>query len=210
MSENNTPSTARTSTAPTTEAPTEDDPRFAFAKVVDELGQLIEKTTPAMLGNATPCPEFTVKELLEHCVMVISRVAAIGRGEHWSTIEQEATDDGWHDDFRAGAHATMEAWTNPAILETMLEVPWGEFPGAALIYTYTAELATHGWDLSQATGLDFSIDDDLLHGALFAIQMVPAEGRDHPDVPFSEVVDPGSDAPVLLKLAGWAGRDVAA
>lgn len=199
--------TTTTTTAPASElAP--DDPRFAFAVVVDALGSLIEATSPSMLTNATPCPEFTVKELLEHCVLVVNRVAAIGRGEHWSTIEQIAVDAGWAQDYRAGSHAIMEAWGDPAILETPLEVPWGEFPGALLMYSYTAELAVHGWDLSQATGLDFTVDDDLLHGALTAAKFIPAEGRETPENPFGSVVDPGTDAPVLLQLAGWMGRAV--
>jgi len=202
MTENN----ASATNDPT--APTPDDPRYGFAHVVGALGELIEATTPDMLANATPCPEFTVKELLEHCVLVVRRVAAIGHGQHWSTIEQQATDDGWLDDYRTAAHDIMQAWTDPAILEATHEVPWGEFPGAVLMYTYTAELATHGWDLSQATGLDFEIADDLLQGALVAIKFVPAEGRDHPDVPFSAVVDPGPGAPVLLQIAGWGGRKV--
>jgi len=37
--------------------------------------------------------------------------------------------------------------------------------------------------------------------------MIPAEGRGE-DMPFDPVVDPGDDAPLLLKIAGWAGRKV--
>lgn len=193
---------------PTPEPPAIDDPRYAFAQVVDALGSLIESTTTDHLGNTTPCPEFTVKELLEHCVLVVRRVAAIGRGEHWSTVTQVATESGWDTDFRAAAHDIMMAWMDPAILETPLEVPWGEFPGAVLMHTYAAELAVHGWDLSQATGLDFVIDDDLLRGALIAAKFIPAEGRDTPEMPFSSVVDPGPDAAVLDQIAGWMGRAV--
>jgi len=205
VTENNA---GNTNAAP--EAPTEEDPRFGFAKVVDAVGNLMETTTADTLGNVTPCPNFTVKELLEHMVMVVRRVAVIGRGEHWSTVGQESTDSGWAQDFRTGAHDIMTAWSDPAILGRTLEVPWGEFPGAALLYTYTAELAVHGWDLAAATGRDFSIDDNVLHGALVAIKFVPAEGRESDEVPFSAVVDPGPDASILEQLAGWAGRDVLA
>jgi len=195
-------------TPPVPQAPAEDDPRYSFAQVVDALGSLIESTTDDMLANSTPCPDFTVKELLEHCVLVVRRVAAIGRGEHWSSVEQQATESGWAGDYRDGAHAIMMAWGDPAILETNLEVPWGEFPGSVLMYTYTAELAVHGWDLSQATGIDFSIDDQWLHGALIAAKFIPEEGRDTPEMPFTAVVDPGPDAPVLDQIAGWMGRNV--
>ena len=101
----------------------------------------------------------------------------------------------------------MEAWTDPAKLGETYEVPWGEIPGGPMIYTYTAELATHGWDLATALGAEFSVDDAYLEGAYVAVQMIPAEGRGE-DMPFDPVVDPGDDAPLLLKIAGWAGRKV--
>jgi len=190
------------------QAPGPEDPRFAFAKVTDAVGNLIEATSADMMGNPTPCSEFTVKELLEHLVLVLRRVAAIGQGEHWSTVTEVPTDTGWAQDYRAAAHDVMLAWSDPAILERNLEVPWGEFPGSLLMYTYTAELAVHGWDLSTATNAAFAIDDELLTNALIAAKFIPAEGRNTAETPFSSVVDPGVDAPVLDQIAGWMGRSV--
>lgn len=190
------------------QAPGPDDPRYGLAKVVNAVGTLVETTDPAMLDNATPCSDFTVKELLEHLVLVVRRLAAIGRGEHWSTVTEEPTSDGWGEQYRLAAHDVMLAWADPALLETEFEAPWGAFPGAVLMYSYTAELATHGWDLGTATNRPFEVDDDLLRGALVSIKFIPAEGRNDPDVPFGEVVDPGPDAPILLQIAGWSGRNV--
>lgn len=204
MTTNNTP----TETSNQPQAPGPDDPRFAFAKLTDAVGNLMEATPTEKMGNATPCPDFTVKELFEHLVLVMRRVAVIGNGDHWSTIMEEPTESGWTQDYRAAAHDVMLAWSDPALLETNLEVPWGEFPGAVLMYSYTAELAVHGWDLAQATGADFEIDDGLLGNALIATKFIPEDDRGHSDMPFSPVVDPGSDAPVLLQIAGWMGRDV--
>jgi len=42
-----------------------------------------------------------------------------------------------------------------------------------------------------------------------AVQFIPADGRDDPDLPFGPVVDPGADASLLLRIAGWGGRNVA-
>jgi len=203
-------SDSTTTDAASASAPGPGDPRFGLAQVGSAVGDLMASTTDPMLGNATPCPEFTVKELLEHMVMVMRRIAAIGAGDHWSTVEAEAQDSDWHDSYQEASHAAMQAWTDAAKLEQTLEVPWGEMPGAPMLMVYTAELATHGWDLATATDREFSIDDDLLHGALMAIKFVPAQGRkeNDPDMPFSEVVDPGPDAPLLLQIAGWAGRQV--
>lgn len=210
---NETPETATANDEPVVvaDAPTPpgpDDPRYGLAMVVDAVGKLIESTPDSALGLPTPCTEFTVKDLNEHLVMVMRRIGAIGRGEHWSTIDQEAQDSGWAESYREGAHGVMQAWTDPAQLGQMYEVPWGEMPGAPLMMTYTAELAVHGWDLAQATGVEFTVDDELLRGPLDCAKFIPAEGRDTPDLPFGEVVDPGPDAPVLDQLAGWMGRKV--
>ena len=81
----------------TTDTPAMPDPRADFARVVQAVGGLIESTTEAELGRSTPCPEFTVKELLEHLVLIPTRAAAVGRGEHWTTTAEEPRDAGWHD-----------------------------------------------------------------------------------------------------------------
>lgn len=189
---------------------TPDDPRFGFAVVTSTVRELIDGTSTDQFASSTPCSEFNVKDLLNHINLVMKRVSTIGKGGHWSdaTDELVALDDGHGEAYGEHAHAIMEAWTDSSKLDQMYEVPWGELPGAPLLLTYTAELATHGWDLSTATGLDFTIADDVLQGALVSIKFVPAEGRDHPDVPFTNVVDPGPDAPLLLQIAGWAGRKV--
>lgn len=188
-----------------------DDPRTGFAVVTDAVGALIEATDGADFARATPCSEFTVKDLLDHLVLVMQRVAVLGEGRHWSEATEElaARESGHAEAFRSAAHDVMAAWTDPATLERMYEVPWGELPGTPVIYTYTAELATHGWDLATATGQTFEVADDHLGGALFAARMLPAEGRDDPMMPFDPVVDPGPDAPLLLQIAGWMGRKVA-
>lgn len=187
---------------------TADDPRFAFAKVTDAVGTLMEATDDSALGLSTPCPDFTVKELLEHLVLVMRRAGAVGRGEHFSTTQQEAQDSGWAESYREAAHGVMEAWTDPAKLGQDFELPWGVMPGGGVLVTYTAELAVHGWDLATAIGADFTIDDDLLQAALVGVKFIPAEGRDLPEIPFGDVVDPGPDAPALLQIAGWMGRRV--
>ena len=198
---------------PQTDAPAikMDDPRMGFAKVTEAVGGLMETVTEDQLGLPTPCPEFSVKDLLEHKVMVMKRVAAIGNGHHWSSVTEEHATmvDGHAAAFRSAAHDVMEAWTDSAKLEQVVEVPWGELPGGPALLTYTAELVTHGWDLATAIGTDFEVADEHLGGALFAAKMLPGEGREDPEFPFDPVVDPGPTSPLLLQIAGWLGRKVA-
>lgn len=199
-----------TETNNTTSIPEPGDPRHSYALVTSAMRELMAGVGSGQLGSATPCPDFTVKELLEHVVMVQRRVAAIGSGEHWSSVQTAPADSGWLGQFEQASHAVMTAWTDSETLNGVYEVPWGEMPGLPLLWTYVAELSVHAWDLATATGQLIVIDDDALRPALEGVRIgVPADGRDHPEVPFSAVVHAGPNAAVLVQLAGWAGRPVA-
>lgn len=193
---------------PTTEMP---DPRPGLAVAATAIRTLIDGIETADFARPTPCSEFDVQGLLDHITMVFRRSAALGRGEHWSTVEQVQVGSSIDDYTAAIAAADVEqaaAWSDPSKLGAMMEVPWGSVPGGAVVAIYTAEMATHGWDLATALGRDFTIPNDALAVALFAVRQIPAEGRDDPAVPFDDVVDPGADASALLQIAGWGGRQV--
>lgn len=188
------------------------DPRPAFAEVVNTVGLLIssiEDGPAGLLDARTPCPDFSVADLLDHLMMVVRRVAVIGHGGHFSDVQHEALGSGWSKAYQACTEDMAAAWADDAQLGQLYEVPWGQFPGAPVLIAYTGELAVHGWDLAQATDQPFHIADELLELALMGAKFIPAEGRDSDEVPFSQVVDPGPGAPVLDQLAGWMGRKVA-
>lgn len=187
------------------------DPRPGLATATAAVQTLVSNVETADFGRPTPCDEFDVQALLDHITMVVRRSAAIGSGAHFSSVEQVEIGTAI-DDYRAAlneaASSQADAWSDASRLGANVEVPWGTIPGGAAVATYTAELATHGWDLATALGLEFSLPDDGLTSALFAITQIPAEGRNTPEIPFDDVVDPGPDAPLLLKIAGWGGRQV--
>jgi len=188
-----------------------DDPRMGLAKAVDAVGSLIATVDEEQLLLPTPCTDFTVKDLIEHLAMVMKRVAILGNGGKWNEVDESMfeMESGHADAFRQGAHETMEAWTDASKLERVIEVPFGELPGGAALLVYTAEVATHGWDLATALGTTIEIEDRFLHAALGAAKVLPADGRGEPGMPFDAVVEPDADAPILLHIAGWLGRKVA-
>lgn len=188
------------------------DPRPGLATATGAIQALIQKVKTADFAKPTPCDEFDVQALLDHITLVLRRSAAIGSGDHWTSVEQVKVGDDmstYTNEIAAAAEAQSLAWSVEERLGAIVEVPWGAIPGGAVVATYTAELATHGWDLANAIGEGFAIADEALAVALFAVQQIPAEGRDAPEIPFGPVVDPGPDASVLLKIAGWGGRQVA-
>ena len=197
--------------ATTIDAPQPGDPRYDFAVVTAAVGELIAGVQDDQITATTPCPEFRVKELLEHIVLAMRRVAALGEGAEFYSINEEPVDGGWHDQYRDAAHDVMTAWTDVAKLDAIYTVPWGDLPGAAILGAYTGELAVHGWDLAQATGQSLEIADEVLEPSLAgAHQSIPVEIRADEMVPFGPVVDIAAEASTLDRLVGWFGRNVSA
>jgi uncharacterized protein (TIGR03086 family) len=186
------------------------DPRPAFATAVATAVDVVGAVRPDQLDGATPCPDYDVRGLLGHLVSVLRRVAAVGRGAPPFSVPQVTTDlpdDGWADAARAAADDVLAVWADDALLTRQLTLPFGTFPGAAALATYTGELSTHSWDVAAATGQTPDWDDDVVAAALAASRRVlPAEGRGE-GIPFGPVVAVPDDAAPIERLVAWQGRD---
>ena len=191
------------------EAPQGRDPRLDFADISVAVGRLVASPEPADLSRPTVCPDFTVEILLDHIVMVMRRIGAVGAGEHFSTVEQVPLGQGWAAAYDDAADRISAVWADDAVLGRTIEVPWGSFPGAAVMAAYCTEIAVHGWDLAQATDRRLEIADEALIGTLAAARFISADGRESDEIPFGPVIDPGPEASLLDQIAGWLGRPVA-
>ena len=109
----------------------QDDPRYGYAVVTSALHPILAEAANH-LDRPTPCSEFNVKDLLNHVVMVQQRSAAIGSGRHWSEVQDQGLEAGWSESFQLASHDVQSAWSDDARLGAMVEVPWGELPGAAV------------------------------------------------------------------------------
>lgn len=201
-----------------------DDPRTQMARAVATAARTMDAVTPAQYGELTPCAPMDVRDLLEHMVMVIRRVACAGRGEpldQWPTDAADVAEGDWAAAFRAGAHDVQAAWTDDALLERPTQLPWGVFSGTEVLDVYTNELTVHTWDLARATGQAPDWDDQVLATSLAAIHaQLPMADRSPmweatkamlpPEVPwedpFANAVEVADDAPVIDRLVAWNGR----
>jgi uncharacterized protein (TIGR03086 family) len=217
-----------TATAPLPTGPAPfgaDDPRAVFARAIALAGAVIRAVPADRLHDATPT-DMDVRELLEHLVMVLRRVACAGRGEQpwqWPTDAADVPDDGFAEAWLAAAHDVQAAWTDDARLERPTALPWGTFPGHEVLGVYTNEITVHTWDLARATGQEPQWDESVLVAADAAIHAqlpmadrteywaaaaasIPLpEGVEWVD-PFGNAVDVPADAPAIDRLVAWNGR----
>jgi len=186
------------------------DPRPRFLTAASTARDLIAGTLPDRLSGPTPCPDYDVRALLGHLVAVLRRITAVAQGVPLSETPREVTDvpdDGW-DEAATRALRELEAvWSDDAVLERRLELPFGTMPGRVALTAYTAEVTTHTWDLAVATDRTVTWDDDVVGAALAAVREVLPPGSRPPAIPFADEVRVPADAPLIDRLVGWQGRD---
>jgi uncharacterized protein (TIGR03086 family) len=199
------------------------DPRSLFAHAVVTARGVVDGVRPDQLVLPTPCPDFDVRTLLGHMVIVFRRLTALGNATDPMDMPDHITgvaDDAWPATFLQAAHEVQQAWTDATKLEQTMVLPWASAPGAAMVAMYTSELTVHTWDLAVATGQQpqwhGATVDAALHTALIALPSGDREAYfaemavDMPEIagrpPFRNPVEVSDTAATLDRLVGWYGR----
>jgi uncharacterized protein (TIGR03086 family) len=186
-----------------------DDPRVTFARSVQVARAVVAEIDETNAAAPTPCPEWDALTMARHMIAILDRVTGVSHGRDLMAMPV-FTDVPTHDlvDAFDGAAARLhDAWSDPALLEREMTLPFGVLPGAAVMGAYSAELLVHTWDL--ATAIDVAPDwhDADCDGAAQMVRFaIPAEPRGG-EMPFTDVVDVGADAPPIERLVAWLGRD---
>ncbi|MGB0970242.1 MAG: TIGR03086 family metal-binding protein [Mycobacterium sp.] len=197
------------------------DPRRILDRAIATGGAVIAGIQAERLTDPTPCTDMNVRALLAHLVGVLDRVAALGNGQDpFAVTDAPVADDHWPDAWRDSGRRAADAWSDDAVLERPMALPWIEGSGAEVLASYFSELTVHTWDLATATDQSPDWDETVVAAALEARQILPAENRralyeeisaamglDEVAVPFAEAVPIPDTAPAIDRLVAWNGRD---
>ncbi|HWE57801.1 MAG TPA: TIGR03086 family metal-binding protein [Acidimicrobiales bacterium] len=189
----------------TNTAPAPTDIRREFALAVSVSVRVIAGVRPDQLADPTPCADFDVRGLMNHLVMVLRRVAAMGRGESPFSVTDQVDDGRWTDEWLTAAHQCQDAWTDER-LTASIELPWTTMSGHDALAVYVSEVIVHTWDLAQATLQEADWPHPVLEAAYAAlVPQMPATGRSD-EIPFADAVTVADDAPILDRLIAYSGR----
>lgn len=186
------------------------DRRSALYRCFGLAAEVAAGVTPAQLTGPTVCKDYGVATLIDHLVGAGHRVAVLGRGETPGAEEFPHVDlaDAPGQLRQAGVEAEA-GWSDDARLVATTTMPWGEaYSGATLVDMYLAELATHTWDLAEATGQSLT-SSDLAEVALEGAKaMLRPEYRNMMGEgnPFGSELDPPPGADAWDRLAAFMGR----
>jgi uncharacterized protein (TIGR03086 family) len=158
------------------------------------------------LDLPTPCPDYAVRDLLNHLYDVVVNFQALARRQEvdWSAKEDHLT-EGWRDRFAAETVRLIEAWSDPAALA-------GVSPGMGLPQETVGDMAlidlmVHAWDLARATGQRLEVDPAVLAAGHGFMDRMGETGQRMGA--FGEPVPTTSDATALDQLLGRTGRNPA-
>lgn len=180
------------------------------------MSDLIEGVPDRMLGEPTPCDEYTLGDLLDHVQSFARAFTAAARKDTAGMTAGRAPGDASRlgDDWRAriprDLDALAESWRDPGAWTGMTKAGGIDLPGELAGLIALDELVVHGWDVARASGQDFELDGeslDTVYGFVKqfsgAGQEAAREGMFGPEVPVSDA------ASVLDRIVGITGRDPA-
>ncbi|HET9379501.1 MAG TPA: TIGR03086 family metal-binding protein [Streptomyces sp.] len=188
-------------------------PSFDFAPQARIVARLAEGVTDRRLTDPTPCPDYTVRNLLGHLVDLTVAFRDAARKDVGPTTATPAgasvpdAGPGWREELPKALDELAGAWRDPAAWAGMTRAGGLDLPGAVAAAVAADELVVHGWDLARATGQDYAPDPALLevsHAFLAAAAEEP--GRDGDGI-FGPVVPVPAGAPLLDRTVALSGRD---
>lgn len=176
-----------------------------FQLATDSFTNLVAGVRPDQLGIQTPCPEWSVQELVSHVVKGNLMFTRLFTGAEPPAV------DAVGDSVAAisvSAQALREAASAEGALERTFNTPMGERTGARLMTIRVVELSVHGWDLAQATGQSFELPEVIVKTSFETLRAMLPEDRN--GLPYDAEQQAGPEASPTQRLAAFAGRAVAA
>ena len=179
------------------------------------LADLVARVTDDELGQPTPCPAYTLGDLIDHVGGLALAFTAAANKDVSSTYVNEARPgdasrlgQDWRARIPRDLGTLAQAWREPGAWEGMTRIAGGDAPAAMVGLVVSDELAVHGWDVARATGQPYACEPELLDAARsFLVQFATPDAPAGPDVAFGPSRALPGEAPLLDRVVALAGRD---
>ena len=163
---------------------------------------------PDQWGNATPCSEWSVRDLVNHIVNEDKWTVPLMQG---ATIEEVGTrfDGDLLGDDPLGSWDVAKKEASSAVqeegaLDRTVNVSWGQISATEYVGQLFNDHVIHAWDLARGIGADDTLDQELVE-VLYAASK-PREKELESYGVFGTPVEVPDDADTQTKLLGLFGR----
>jgi len=191
---------------------TYDDPKQLHPYMTEcaaEAARVARGVPADRLGDATHCPDWDVRALVNHWVLYTSH--GLEHRALRKQLPEELTardftaDPDWATAYAAQLDRAVAAWADPAVWEGEVDLGMAKAPALDIASMVIKEMAVHGWDVATATGQKFHVCDDT---ARFVLDVVDKHGDLYRQYDgFADPVPVPDDAPVFDRALASSGRD---
>jgi uncharacterized protein (TIGR03086 family) len=178
------------------------------------MAALVEGVDPARLDVPTPCPEYTLGDLLDHVSGLARAFDAVARKDFDDPATQGAPGDAanlgddWQTRIPEELAAMAAAWRDPDAWTGQTRAGSVDLPGEVAGLVALDELVIHAWDVARASGQDFEIDEASLSAVQPFLAPFAASEEGAPGL-FGPPVSVPDGAPLLDRTIAVTGRDPA-
>jgi uncharacterized protein (TIGR03086 family) len=176
----------------------------------ERMADLVRNVTDDQLQNPTPCPDYTLGDLVEHVGGLSLAFTDAARKSRSEGTPQQASGDAsrldpdWRTTIPERLRALAEAWKDPEAWTGMTSAGGVDLPGEIGGLVALDELVVHGWDVANASGQPFDATTEELEAVHSFVSQFGTEGTEGLFGPAVAVPD---DAPLLDRVIGRTGRD---
>lgn len=177
------------------------------------LAALVRGVRDDQLGLSTPCPDYTVGDLLDH-------IDGLSLAFTWAATKEVPDDaddvapsgdasrlgDDWRDRIPARLADLTAAWRDPDAWTGMTMAGPVEMPGEIAALVALDEVIVHGWDVAAAVGQPYDVDEASIAGAAAFVAMFDDSNRGDA---FGAPQPISDDASSLDRLVAGTGRNPA-
>jgi uncharacterized protein (TIGR03086 family) len=184
------------------------EPTEQLSYVLPTFSSMVDRVEAGQLDDPTPCSGFTVRDLLNHFIVLGGSFAYWFRGEEAPELTPPAANGSVPArEVREVLDGVLEAAKSPGAMERIISAPVGEMPGSTCARFIAFDCLIHTWDLASATGLEFEVPPALIASAdEFARDALTSEMRDGDTFKEATVAPDGSSR--LEGLVAYSGRSV--
>ncbi|MCC5033594.1 TIGR03086 family protein [Streptomyces sp. WAC 00631] len=194
-----------------TESGTTTDPAVPdLGPAARRVARLLDAITDDHLPGPTPCPEYAVRDLLQHLVGLTAAFRDAARkkpGPATSTDPGSAPPGPLAEDWRSLLPRQLgdlvTAWHRPEAWEGTTMAGGVTLPGQVAGVVALNELVIHGWDLARATGQEYTADEESVRAC---IELMAPSDPSGTEGLFGPVVEVPDGAPALDRAVGLSGR----
>jgi uncharacterized protein (TIGR03086 family) len=178
------------------------------------LADLIRGVPDDRLDAPTPCPAYTLGDLVDHIAgLTLAFTAAASKtptavGAQGPSGDASQLGDDWRERIPRDLAALVEAWRDPDAWTGMTRAGGVDLPGEVAGLITLDELVIHGWDVARASGQSFECDEPTLEAVHGFVAQFSGPGQEAARAGlFGPEVEVPDDAPLLDRVIGLTGRD---